>query len=99
VQCTEHASITDPVSINNSGEVLVATGTGRGCVYKSSYDFAAAPHGGLANDECLGIGYWKPGLKAIVFLRPIGRNPQWLSAETAALLLAWRARTGGPDHN
>jgi hypothetical protein len=64
--------MSDPVSVNNSGEVLVATGTGQGCVYKTSADFSPAPNGDLGDDECLGIGYWKAGIKSIVIIKSIG---------------------------
>jgi hypothetical protein len=75
-QCEDHSTMSDPVSVNNSGEVLAAAGTGEGC----------------GNDECLGIGYWKAGLKAIVFLEPIGRNPQWIDSTTADLLQKWSTK-------
>jgi hypothetical protein len=77
-QCVDHSTLSDPVSVNNGGEVLIAAGTGQGC----------------DNDECLGIGYWKAGLPSIVFLEPIGRNPQWLSAGSAALLEKWPGQRG-----
>ena len=88
-QCVDHETMSDPVSVNDSGELLAAAGTGRGCDYKTSYNFSPSksPTGG--DDECLGIGYWKPGLPAIVFLQNIGRNPQWLRPETAKLLVDW----------
>jgi hypothetical protein len=88
-QCVDHSTMDDPVSVSNSGEVLVADGTGEGCLYKNSYDFSPPRRGETANDECLGIGYWKPGLKSIEFLEPIGRNPQWLSSGAADLLGKW----------
>jgi hypothetical protein len=92
-QCVEHETMSDPVSVNDAGELLAAAGTGRGCDYKTAYNFSPAklPTGG--DDECLGIGYWKAGLPAIVFLQNIGRNPQWLRPETANLLVAWPRQT------
>lgn len=90
-RCVEHATIADPVSVNDSGEALVATGNGRGCVYKSPTNFRPARLG-AGDDECLGIGYWKPGMKSIVFLEAIGRTPQWIKPETAELLRRWSAR-------
>jgi len=91
-QCVEHNTMSDPVSVNDAGEVLVANGTGRGCNYRTSYDFSPAsdPKGG--DDECLGVGYWKPGLKAILFVAPLGRNPQWISPRMAAALIQWSRR-------
>lgn len=95
-ECIEHSTIRDPVSVADSGEMLVATGTLHGCVYKTFYDFSPAPDGKFGDDECLGIGYWKPGMKSIVFLRPIGRNPQWLSPDVAGLLRRWAVRSTAP---
>jgi hypothetical protein len=88
-QCVEHNTMSDPVSVNDAGEVLVANGTGRGCVYRTSFDFspAASPTGG--DDECLGVGYWKPGMKSIAFIVPLGRNPQWISPRMAASMIQW----------
>ncbi|HTA43312.1 MAG TPA: hypothetical protein VK789_12740 [Bryobacteraceae bacterium] len=91
-QCVDHSTMSDPVSVNNSGEVLVATGTGQGCVYKTSSDFSPASNGGFGDDECLGIGYWKAGIKSIVIIKSIGGNPQWLSSATAGLLNKWSAQ-------
>jgi len=91
-QCVEHSTISDPVSVNDSGEVLVATGTGRGCVYRTSYDFSPAATRAGGDDECLGIGYWKPGMKAISFIVPLGRNPQWISPRIAASLIQWSVK-------
>jgi hypothetical protein len=88
-QCVEHETMSDPVSVNDSGEVLAAAGTGKGCVYTTSYNFSPAKSPDAGDDECLGVGYWKPGLAAIVFLQDLGRNPQWLRPETAKLLVDW----------
>ncbi len=92
-QCVDHSTISDPVSVNDSGEVLVATGTGRGCVYRTSYDFSPAASRTGGDDECLGVGYWKPGRKAISFIVPLGRNPQWISPHIAASLIQWSAKS------
>jgi len=94
-QCVDHSAMSDPVSVNNSGEVLVADGTGEGCFYKNAYDFSPPRRGETANDECLGIGYWKLGLKSIEFVEPIGWNPQWLTPRTTALLKKWSAQQPG----
>jgi hypothetical protein len=91
-QCVDHSSMGDPVSVSNFGEVLVADGTGKGCFYKNFWDFSPPRDGETANDECLGIGYWKPSLKSIKFLEPIGRNPQWLGSGAAGLLNKWSAQ-------
>jgi hypothetical protein len=88
-ECVQHETMSDPVSVNDAGELLAAAGTGRGCDYKTSYNFTPAKTANGGDDECLGIGYWKPGMPAIVFLEEIGRNPQWLRPETAGLLVDW----------
>ncbi|HEY6344442.1 MAG TPA: hypothetical protein VIY49_23360 [Bryobacteraceae bacterium] len=88
-RCVEHETMSDPVSVNDAGEVLAAAGTGKGCVYKTSYNFSPAKSPDAGDDECLGIGYWKPGMEAIVFLKELGRNPQWLQPETGKLLVDW----------
>jgi len=88
-RCVEHETMSDPLSVNDSGEVLAASGTGKGCVYKTAYNFSPAKAADAGDDECLGVGYWKPGLPAIVFLQDIGRNPQWLWPGTAKLLADW----------
>lgn len=90
------ATIPDTPSVNNSGEVLVAVDTLEGCFYKTASDYAPDPRG--ANGPCLGIGYWKPGLKSINVIEPLGRNPQWISPTTAALLRNWGARLGVGAH-
>ena len=88
-ECVEHETMSDPVSVNNDGELLAASGTGRGCDYKTSFNYSPAKAANGGDDECLGVGYWKPGMPAIVFLQDIGRNPQWLHPETARLLIEW----------
>jgi hypothetical protein len=86
-RCVQHETMADPVSVNDAGETLTAAGTGKGCDYKNSFDFSPAKNPTAGDDECLGVGYWKPGMESIVFLQPVGRNPQWLKAETAKLLM------------
>ncbi len=91
-ECVQHETMSDPVSVNDAGELLAAAGTGRGCDYKTSYNFTPAKTANGGDDECLGIGYWKAGMPAILFLQDIGRNPQWLRPEIAKLLSDWAAR-------
>jgi hypothetical protein len=91
-QCVEHETMSDPVSVNDAGELLAAAGTGRGCDYKNSFNYSPSKSPAGGDDECLGIGYWNPGMPAIVFLKDIGRNPQWLQPETAKLLADWSSR-------
>jgi hypothetical protein len=92
VQCAKLATLTDPVSVNDFGEVLVSIGTGRGCVYRTAWDFSPAdsPTGG--DDECLAVGYWKPGMPSVAIVAPLGRTPQWISPKTADLLQRWSSR-------
>ncbi len=91
----DHGTLADVPSVNDSGEVLVASGTGAACAYETSYNFSPAS-ASRSNDECLGIGYWKLGLESVVIVAPIGRSPQWISPSTATLLRAWSNRTGTP---
>ncbi len=97
-ECVSYGSaMPDPPSVSNSGEVLVTVGTGQGCSYKGPYYFAPAPFPGASSgDECLGIGYWRPGLKTIKLIEPLGRNPQWISPATAKLLRVWAAKQEVP---
>ena len=92
--CVDHSGMSDPVSVNDAGEALAASGTGQGCFYKTPYNFSPPQRGERANDECFGIGYWKAGMSSIVYIEPIGRNPQWLSLGTAGLLRDWSGHSG-----
>jgi hypothetical protein len=83
-QCGEPGEYAGPASVNNSGEVLVSFGTGKTC-YDDGSEY-----------ECFGIGYWRPGLKSIQVLEPIGSNPQWIAPETAALLRNWSRTARSP---
>jgi len=93
---TEKGPFVDAPSVNDAGEVLISMGTGQGCFYKNYYDFSPKHFPGATDetqDECLGIGYWKPGLESTRIIEPLGRNPQWIRPETAELLRAWSAHT------
>jgi hypothetical protein len=64
------------------------------------YNFSPPQRGERANDECSGIGYWKTGLKAVVFIEPIRRNPPRIKLRdhgTAEELVGPTTRTPGPD--
>ena len=94
-QCVEAGTLAGSPSVNDAGEVLVGAGTGQECFYKTFYDFfperpASVGHAG--RDECLGIGYWKPGATSIEAVEPLGRNPQWIDPATAGRLREWAAR-------
>lgn len=89
------SSISDTPTVNDSGEALVTTGTGKECFYKDTYNFSPQRSPGAKADECVGIGYWKPGLQSIQVIEPLGRSPQWISPATAALLRKWAAQQGG----
>jgi hypothetical protein len=86
-QCAEkQGTIADSPSVNDSGEVLIAAGTGRECFYSSPYSFSPAQFPGAKDenrDECLGIAYWRQGVKSLQIIEPVGRHPQWVSPETA----------------
>lgn len=97
-QCVEkQGTETDSPSVNNFGEVLIAKGTGQECFYNGSYNFSPKRFPGATDesrDECLGVGYWKPGLASIQLIDPLGRGPQWISPATAELLRKWSAQQG-----
>lgn len=87
----------DIPTVNDRGEVLVSTQTPEECFYKSSSNFSATRILGARRDACLGVGYWKPGLKSIQIIEPIGRNPQWISPTTAMALRDWAStKAKGP---
>lgn len=94
--CAQRAiDLFDTPSVKNSGETLVSMATGQVCFYKSSFDFAPTPFAGASErtkDDCLGIGYWKPGLPSVQIIEPLGRSPQWISPATAELLRRWSAQ-------
>jgi hypothetical protein len=65
-QCADENSIAafaDGLSVNDRGEVLVATDTPQECFYKSPSNFSTTPAAGASRDACLGIGYWKPSVE------------------------------------
>lgn len=87
--------VTGIPSVSDSGEVLVSIGTGGTCFYRTSYSFSRKRFEGATDenkDECLGIGYWKPGADSVRILEPLGRDPQWIEPSTAELLRAWSGR-------
>ena len=96
-QCVEPqgSALSDTPSVNDLGEVLVATGTGEECFYKSTYNFSSQRAPGAKADECVGIGYWKPSLQSIQIIEPLGRSPQWINPATAELLRKWSAAQQG----
>lgn len=94
-ECVEAGTVGDLPAVNDDGEVLVAVGTGQECIYDTFYDFSPVRSPGAAGegrDECLGIGYWKPGLKSVEIIQPLGRSPQWVTPATAKLLRRWAAQ-------
>jgi len=82
----------DILSVNNAGEVLTATTTPGGCLYKTATNFVPVRPPATGDDACLGIGYWKPGTSSFQIIEPIGRSPQWISPGTAELLRNWSRR-------
>jgi hypothetical protein len=92
-QCAaESAALPNAPSVDDSGQVLFATSTPQECFYKSSSNFSPQRLAGPANtDVCLAVGYWRPGLKSVELVAPLGRNPQWISPATAEMLRSWAA--------
>jgi len=88
----------DLVSVRNSGEVLVARETPEVCFYKNPTSFSTIRAPGTSPESCLGIGYWKPGVKSFEIVEPVGRAPQWISPLTAGLLRDWAARGAVGPH-
>ena len=89
----------DLVSVRDDGEVLVALATRDLCVYKSDTVFSPA----RANDKkntaaCPGIAHWRSGMKSPEIIEWLGRAPQWISPDTANLLLKWSHTTKGQFH-
>jgi hypothetical protein len=93
-ECADRSGDTDSPSVDDVGRVLVTIDTEETCYYKGSTYFVPGRLAGKSNDLCVGIGYWRPGLKTIELIEPLGRNPQWISPATAKLLRDWAARQG-----
>jgi hypothetical protein len=92
-QCAPESGTPDSPSVDDSGQVLFTTSTPQECFYKSSSNFSPRRLAGPTNtDVCLAVGYWRPGLKSVEIVAPLGRNPQWLSPATAEILRSWAAR-------
>lgn len=93
MHCIEkQGTLADIPTVDNRGEALVAAGTGQECFYDGSYKFSPQRFPGATDenrDECLGIGYWKPGLRSVQIIVPLGRSPQWISPVTAEMLRMW----------
>jgi len=79
-------------SVNNAGEVLMTTLTSEICFYKSASNFSRERTPGARQEPCAGIGFWKPGLKSVEIVEPIGGNPQWITPDTTKLLRDWGNR-------
>lgn len=82
------------LSVNNQGEVLFSAGTGRECFFKDGHHFSSKRMPGYEHpEECVGIGYWRPGLLSIQILEPVGEAPQWIQPDLGRLLLRWATRS------
>lgn len=96
-QCADRSvTVPDSPSVNDSGEVAVATTTAQECFYKNGSNFGPERFRGATEESrepCVGIGYWRPGLQSIEIIELIGRNPQWISPATVAMLADWATRT------
>jgi hypothetical protein len=98
-ECVEsQSSLIGAPSVNDSGEVLLTIGTGHECFYKTPSNFSPTRFSGATDenrDECLGIGYWRPGKKEVEIIEPLGRDPQWISQATAGSLQQWSSHPDG----
>ncbi len=79
------------VSVSDSGDVLVGTPLDEPCY------FDAAGHVSLealpsytSRRLCYAVVQWVPGTKGPVVVNLDGGDPQWISPQTAAVLLAWK---------
>lgn len=90
-KCVSGVESVDEIFVSDAGEVLLTQHAESGCFYRSSYNFSPAPVG-KANDACLAIDYWSRDMKKPVQLEALGRNPEWVSIETARML---RLRSSG----
>jgi hypothetical protein len=101
-RCVEvEATLADAPSVNDSGELLVAMGTGQECFYTGYSSFSPRHVPAATNesrDECLGVGFWSADLGSVQIIGPLGRHPQWIKPETAQLLIKWAqgAASGEP---
>jgi hypothetical protein len=95
IRCIEQqGSLVDVPSVINSGDVLVAVGTERECVYRSPFNFHPIERSRSTEgdqDECLGIALWRSSSTSLQLVAPIGRSPQWITPVLAERLLAWSA--------
>lgn len=96
-QCANvHVALPNAASVDDSGQLLFTVSTPQQCFYKTASNFSAQRFAGATDadsDACLAIGYWKPDLKSSEIVEPIGRNPEWITPETARLLRDWAMRT------
>ncbi len=95
-QCAaQSAVLPNAPSVDDSGQALLTTSTSQECFYKTSSNFSPqrpASANGEETDVCLAVGYWRPGLKSVEIIAPLGRSPQWIKPATAELLRSWAAR-------
>jgi hypothetical protein len=94
----QSAALPDAPSVDDAGHVLFTVETPQWCIYKTSSNFSpegtSRPTGEHA-DVCLAVGYWRPDLKSVEIVAPLGRNPQWISPATAEILRSWAAQPSG----
>jgi hypothetical protein len=92
--CIHFANSHDRLSVSDSGEIVLDVGTGETCYFRDMWHGSLEPLPGYdEGDECMGVGYWKPGERAPRILERLGRNPQWITPRAAEALFAWHSRT------
>jgi hypothetical protein len=97
MQCADRpAALPNGPSVDDSGQVLFTVSTPQQCFYKTASNFSPerftdATEGDA--DACLAIGCWRPGLKSVDVIEPLGRNPQWISPVIAKQLRGWAAHS------
>ncbi len=83
----------DLVSVRDDGDVLVAMATAEKCVYQSAADYKPARPNDKKASNCIAIAHWRAGMGSPEIVEAVGREPQWISPATAALLKAWARKS------
>lgn len=83
----------DKISLSDSMGVLYDGGlaSGETCYFDASGRWSLKHLPGYdEEDECVGVGYWRPG-STPTMLEMFGSYPQWINAQAAAALRSWRS--------
>jgi hypothetical protein len=92
--CIDEAFWQKPISVSDTGEVLYETLNLGKCYYKGAYRVSTKDLPGYTpNNACQVVSYWRPGEAEPKIVESLGAQPQWISPETASVLIAWRARS------